>query len=378
SLKIFFFFFTHCIEVSSKTRCEVIFEMTLSPVQEHVIEFVSPIKFHQSFTLPATDTHGALKVTYAVSGIPVGEDAPTILFCGGMFGSRWMAVFNDFLATKVGVRVLYIDRPGFGGSTRVPLNQRISTFLETIPALLRHLTIPHISLASHSSGTIFALNLLAAHPDLLSPSNPSLTLFAPWVHQSLTGNTSLTVAAVLPNNLLNHWNALTGFMINTAVPTVGASIGVSSEVMDADNRCLEFCGMDYKATQELFNFAMKCAFAEETKGANDEARLCLKSVPGECSWDAAESYPELVQNLKVAWERRFEEGKAPLSLRLVYAEDDVMIGEKGRLYFEGCWAEGKGGRGIEVRSTKAIGTNHDTLVDCTKEWLREMMESVKL
>ena len=185
-------------------------------------------------------------------------------------------------------------------------------------------------------------------------------------------------------------------MINTAVPTVGASIGVSSgaissltglfkdnsdpkqKVTDANNRCLELCGIDYKATQELSNFAMKCAFAEETKGANDEARLCLKSVPGECSWEAAESYPELVRNLKVAWEQRVEEGKAPLSLRLVYAEDDVMIGEKGRLYFEGCWAEGKGGRGIEVRSTKAMGTNHDTLVDCTKEWLREMMESAKL
>lgn len=84
--------------------------MTLTPVQECVIESVSPIKFHQSFTLPETDKHGALKVTYAVSGIPLGEDAPTILFCGGMFGSRWMAVFNDFLATKIGVRVLYIDR----------------------------------------------------------------------------------------------------------------------------------------------------------------------------------------------------------------------------------------------------------------------------
>ncbi|TVY48735.1 hypothetical protein LOCC1_G002323 [Lachnellula occidentalis] len=370
--------------------------MTLTPVQERVIELVSPIKFHQSFTLSETETHEALKVTYAISGIPIGEDAPTILFCGGMFGSRWMAVFNDFLATKVGVRVLYIDRPGFGGSTPVPLNQRISTFLETVPALLRHLKITHISLASHSSGTIFALNLLAAHPDLLSPSKPSLTLFAPWVHQSLSSNTSLTVAAVLPNYLFNHWSALTGFMINTAVPTVGASVGVSSGAIssltglfkdnsqpkqkdiDADKRCLEFCGMDSKATSELNNFAMKCAFAEETKGANDEARLCLKSVSGECSWDAAESLPELVQNLKVAWEKRVEEGENRLRLRLVFAEEDAMIGEKGRLYFEDCWAEGKGESGIEVQSTKALGTNHDTLVDCTKEWLREMMESVKI
>lgn len=185
-------------------------------------------------------------------------------------------------------------------------------------------------------------------------------------------------------------------MVNTAVPTVGASVGVSSgaissltglfrdnsqpkqKVVDADTRSLEFCGMDSKATVELFNYAMKCAFAEETKGANDEARLCLKSVPGDCSWDAAESLPGLVQNLKVAWEQRVGEGKTALRLRVVFAEADAMSGEKGKLYFEGCWAAGKAGSGIEVQSVKAAGTNHDTVVDCTKEWLREMMESAKL
>jgi hypothetical protein len=74
------------------------------------IDLVSPIKFHQKFTLPETDKHGPLKVTYAIAGVPVGEDAPTIFFCGGMFGSRYMAVFYDYLASKIGVRVLHIDR----------------------------------------------------------------------------------------------------------------------------------------------------------------------------------------------------------------------------------------------------------------------------
>ncbi|TVY19414.1 hypothetical protein LARI1_G002554 [Lachnellula arida] len=372
--------------------------MTLTPIQERVIELVSPIKFHQSFTLPETDKHGALKVTYAVSGIPLGEDAPTILFCGGMFGSRWMGVFNDFLATKVGVRVLYIDRPGFGGSTPVPLHHRISTFLETVPALLHHLTIPHIALASHSSGTIFALNLLATHPSLLSPSTPTLTLFAPWVHQSFTGNTPLTLAAVLPNALLNHWNALTGFVVNTAVPSVGVSSGAISsltglfrnnvtsqpkqkqkqKVLDAERRSWEACGVESKVAAQLFRYGMKCAFAEETRGANDEARLCLKSVPRDCSWGAAESLPGLVGGLKGVWEQRVGEGKAALRVRVVFAGVDAMSGEKGRVYFEGCWAAGKAGVGVEVRCVEAVGTNHDTVVDCTKGWLGEMMEAAKL
>jgi len=74
------------------------------------IDLVSPIKFHQSFTLLATEKHGPLKVTYAIAGVPIGEDAPTIFFCGGMFGSRYMAVWENYLASKIGVRVLHIDR----------------------------------------------------------------------------------------------------------------------------------------------------------------------------------------------------------------------------------------------------------------------------
>lgn len=74
------------------------------------IDLVSPIKFHQSFTIPVTDKHGRLKVTYSISGVPIGEYAPTVFFCGGMFGSRYMAIWDDYLATKIGVRVLHVDR----------------------------------------------------------------------------------------------------------------------------------------------------------------------------------------------------------------------------------------------------------------------------
>lgn len=80
------------------------------PASNGAIKFVSPVKFHQSFTLPGTDEHGLLKVTYAIAGVEIGEDAPTILFCAGMFGSRWTAIWHDYLATKAGVRVLFIDR----------------------------------------------------------------------------------------------------------------------------------------------------------------------------------------------------------------------------------------------------------------------------
>lgn len=38
------------------------------------------------------------------------EEGETILFIGGMFGTRWQAVFMDFMAGREGVRCLFVDR----------------------------------------------------------------------------------------------------------------------------------------------------------------------------------------------------------------------------------------------------------------------------
>lgn len=78
--------------------------------KEQAIELTAPRRYHQIFTLPGTDSHGPLKFTYAVCGKDNGEDTPTVLFCGGMFGSRWQAPFHNFIAEKEGVRVVFIDR----------------------------------------------------------------------------------------------------------------------------------------------------------------------------------------------------------------------------------------------------------------------------
>lgn len=77
---------------------------------EQAIELTAPRKYHQLLRLPATASHDELKVTYGIAGKAEGDDVPTILFCGGMFGSRWQAVFQNHLAEQEGVRILYIDR----------------------------------------------------------------------------------------------------------------------------------------------------------------------------------------------------------------------------------------------------------------------------
>jgi hypothetical protein len=84
--------------------------MATTSLEVQAVEVLAPRKFHQIFTVPATDARGGLKVTYSIAGIEEGVDVPTILFCGGMFGTRWQAPFIDFMATRDGVRVLFIDR----------------------------------------------------------------------------------------------------------------------------------------------------------------------------------------------------------------------------------------------------------------------------
>jgi hypothetical protein len=86
--------------------------MSSATIETKAVELISPRKFHRIFTAPATDKRGPLRVSYAIAGRDVGEgeDVPNILFCGGMFGTRWQAHSLDYLATKQAVRLIFIDR----------------------------------------------------------------------------------------------------------------------------------------------------------------------------------------------------------------------------------------------------------------------------
>jgi hypothetical protein len=85
------------------------FNLNLSPNEEAAIKIASPLKFHRLFTLPATNDHGPLKVSYSIAG-PEDGDVPTILFIGGMFCTRWLNIVHEHLAQQEGVRILSIDR----------------------------------------------------------------------------------------------------------------------------------------------------------------------------------------------------------------------------------------------------------------------------
>ena len=67
-------------------------------------------------------------------------------------------------------------RFGIGQSTNVPIEQRISSWVEVVPKLLAHLEIPHVALASHSAGTLYLLNTLYSCRQILSPTRPYAAL----------------------------------------------------------------------------------------------------------------------------------------------------------------------------------------------------------
>jgi hypothetical protein len=140
---------------------------------------------------------------------------------------------------------------------------------------------------------------------------------------------------------------------------------------EEERKCREHFGMELSVKKEVERLVFKYAFEENTKGVNDEARLCLKSAEG-TGWDAAESYPELVGNLKVVWEEKARNGSAKLKVKIVFAEEDVMIGVKGRKYFEDCWMQEKCGDGIEVECEEAKGTDHESVLDLSKGVLGEI------
>ena len=105
------------------------------------------------------------------------------------------------------------------------------------------------------------------------------------------------------------------FMVSTAHPTLAVSGGAftfmtsafkgksktASQREEEERKCLDGYGMPLELKEELDKAIFKYAFAENSTGGNDEARLCLKSVSG-TSWDVCDNYEECVKTLAEAWD----------------------------------------------------------------------------
>ncbi|PYI06237.1 hypothetical protein BO78DRAFT_315974 [Aspergillus sclerotiicarbonarius CBS 121057] len=340
----------------------------------HLLEFTAEKRFHQRLVLPAAADHGPLAVTYADIGPQATEDGtptPTILLIQGMGGSRLWGYHKDYLANKLGVRLLAIDRPGIGGSTPVPAAKRVTIWLEAVSAVLKHLAIPHVVPLSHSAGTIYILNLLSQRRDLLWPNTPLAVLMGPWVEPKHSDILSLKMAQMLPTGVLNHYDKLMHLFVKAA-PSFSASAGVFSAIVNSipstraedtnrSDACLAGYGMDAEAAKVLDRLAMEYICLEDTSGFNDEAVVCLKKGPG--LWGACEELPVYLRGLVQA-EEQHREGhpdEKALKVKVFFAESDGMIGPKGQKYFEDCFAQADLREAVCFESVVEKGTEHDSI-----------------
>lgn len=74
-----------------------------------VAKFADSSRFRQKLSFDCKTTSSQLTVTYALAGNEA-EDAPVVLFCGGMYGGRWHGPWIDYLAQMKRVKVLIVDR----------------------------------------------------------------------------------------------------------------------------------------------------------------------------------------------------------------------------------------------------------------------------
>ncbi|KAF7187423.1 hypothetical protein HII31_11312 [Pseudocercospora fuligena] len=342
-----------------------------NPAVDAAIKILAAQHLHQCLWLPRSETHERLRVTFSTTSNFQHGSLPVVLFCGPMFGTRYLVLPFDKLAKESGVRMICVDRPGFGGSTQVSLERRMDVWLEMVPALLQHLGIEHVSLVSHSAGTIYLLNTIYHHRQILDPKAPYAAMLGPWVSQRHSNVTMLSAAAKLPNSILSAWSPLVNFINNTITPMTSRSGGALSSVSGAfqseaggnldESSAQEKYGVDAATAKELERFWSKWSSEEQAMvGGNDEARLLLGKGPvGVC-----EDYMEYVKSLVAAEEAQHS---STLKLQLCFAEDDMMIGKTGKDYFEQCWKQEAVHDTIRVESKEFEDTNHETvLVDIQK------------
>jgi pimeloyl-ACP methyl ester carboxylesterase len=425
-----------------------------------VLNFICDVRFHRSFVLPPNPETGRGN-PYRVSYSDYGEQTSdaVVLFCGALMGTRFCYSPLDQLAKVYNVRIIHPDRPGIGGSDPVELQERIPTWLgkcmhfkhspafsaymktEIVPALLTHLKISHVSLASHSGGDIYLLNTMLTYPYLLHPTSPYICFFAPWVHPSHSKITQLRAAELLPAPLIGRFASLVRFVNDNVIPLAGMSSGfihglkgslhylpstlpapvplapdspntlsctASRTSMASRDGLVGLALNDPVVVDELRQLITTYLFAESIDGISADAQIFLKK-PHLGTWCSRSIFWADIDNAVPLLSRTInEQGAADGTRRkwlidAFHAEMDEMVGEKGRIWFDECWTStqtstaSKSGakrmtpdgeeedsteKPFEYKSAVVPGSEHNYLMDpaygASDVWLQRVRESFPL
>lgn len=109
--------------------------MVETHVYREIIEYLADSRFHRKLWLPPNAEAGrpkTLRLTYSDLGNTAAtgkHGQPVVLFCGGMFMSRYMTSRADEKCKELGLRLITVDKPGMGGSGPVKLECKVKTWL---------------------------------------------------------------------------------------------------------------------------------------------------------------------------------------------------------------------------------------------------------
>jgi pimeloyl-ACP methyl ester carboxylesterase len=414
------------------------------------IETLCEIGLHKSFLLPASALPNAkadaqpLRITYSDLGYrpppnenknndlnstadhnqnnvvtdsdsDPSEQCCVVLFISGLLGGRWTLCRSAAIARRLKIRLISIDRPSLGGSTPVPISQRLAVQLAAAPALLNHLGIKHVTLASHSGGAPYLLATVLAHRGLLHPKRPHVVLLAPFVHPRDGGALLMRITAALPPQAISKFHFLAtainrtfAFSVSglgnrpTSDKPAATAVAPSSETGEKKTDELpqshgsgSHKGDLEKAVQaEMDHLAAKYMFAENIQGSSEDALLFLRkhinpitattkglgNVEGKDWLD----YPTIAKAI-AEQENHLHSGHADtvddsekLRIDALHSEKDIMSGVSGAKHFDDCWATPVIQSNISFHSKIMKGTNHDSIVDpklgVSEIWLQNVAQ----
>ncbi|KIW31066.1 uncharacterized protein PV07_02749 [Cladophialophora immunda] len=363
------------------------------------IETLCDIRLHRSFILPASVVPNVgqdLRITYSDLGYRPGStrkssdgddgdadpDPCVVFFIGGLLGGRYPLCRSANIARRLKIRIISMDRPGLGGSTRVPLDQRVAVQVAAVPALLNHLGIRHVTLASHSGGGPYLLATLLAHRGLLHPKRPHVVLLSPWVHPKEGGARLMQVAALLPLQAIGKFPSCARAISRTFAFSSGlrgefqskSATAVATTTGEIDGRNNSENSFEKALLTEMEALVMKYMFAEDIQGSADDAILYLRkhvhtvittgntgTVQGKDWLDSRTLADAVVEQEKSLNHSTID--SEHLHVDALHSENDILIRPSGSRHFDDCWASAVSQSKVSFNSKIIKGVSHDSILD---------------
>ena len=285
--------------------------------------------------------------------------------------SRYLLTTKDELAKQHGVRIVSLDRPGFGATTDAAPADRIRVWLDMVDAVLEHLAIEHVFVLGYSGGAVYAANVLLHLRHRLHPTRPYVGLCAPWIYPSHSGVSLLKLAGLLPNAMVGSYDHVVKFVQTNIAPAIQFSSGLISLVPSLSQAPSDSLapGVDADAValeESLFPELVNRINREDMQGLGQDALLLLKREEYPGCWGSWGDYDSLVPLLaQLERERCRANPSAATTLRVAvyFAESDIMIGTSaGPTWFDHCWRAEQRGDCINYSSTTIARANHDDIL----------------